>query len=118
MPICRNSNFKTKRLRKKYHQKEFSEYGFGLIADCKFNDLYTKSEFIDNLLNFLENNNFGCGGSFFDNNMSLFITKSKGSCTECDIKLIVDFLKTINIISNIKTSNLLDCWNIKDEDLW
>lgn len=104
----RTSYFRKKRLRKKYRQKEFAEYGFECSCTSPFSD---RDEIMDTFIYLIESLGFECGGTFNNKKISVFIAKHKGSCTSRDR---TDFASRLDSLgyTDISLGELQDCWNL------
>jgi uncharacterized protein YggL (DUF469 family) len=108
----RNSNFKKKRLRKKYHQKEFAEYGFKI--DAKFVPDLTQKEYddaVDECVLAVEKLNLYCFGIFeYNKSIELYITKNKGSCSDGDRAALTSAFNSIKYLKEVEPKEFFDVW--------
>jgi uncharacterized protein YggL (DUF469 family) len=105
-----------KRLRKKLHKGEYQELGFGIEGE--FIDNFNADKFLDDFIEFCENNNLQCGGGnnceFFD----FFVTlQGRGSVTEDLKKKVKEWLINHKFVKSVKVGKLVDAWYVKFEDI-
>lgn len=101
-----------KRLRKKMHVGEFKEFGFYL--DGEYDEIKDESkfdDFIDRVLDAIEDNGLICGGSFHDERFEAFITLEDPRLDiEEPKKILQDSLKSIPEIKKAEVSENVDAW--------
>jgi uncharacterized protein YggL (DUF469 family) len=117
--IVRNSHFKKKRLRKKYHQGEFKQLGFEINADWVkeykliFDNEQEAKDYNNDiflLIEKVEDLKLVSGGSFGPKGASLFVCKHKGTCTQEDANKLKALWEATGIVKNIQISDLVDVW--------
>jgi uncharacterized protein YggL (DUF469 family) len=125
MPIIRNRHFKTKRLRKKYHQGEFKQLGFDLEASFiephpegierneQSEAWLSKNVFdggLEKVLCFMDSIGLEYGGGSNDKNIQFFVCKYKGSCTIEDTQKVAEFIKGTGVFKDVVVGPLKDAW--------
>jgi uncharacterized protein YggL (DUF469 family) len=118
-----------KRLRKKRHLKEFSEFGFGFECEWKDSNLESLSDSQEAILysfvDFCELNGWDCGGGGDTKTFGMVVTKYKhtiksqkqanDSVTLEERDKVFDWLINTNIFKSIKITDLVDMWNAGDK---
>lgn len=104
---CLNRN-RSKRLRKKLHVGEFQEMGFTVKLIFKPETTEDQKEaFFDKFLEeCIEANNLMLGGSYEE----FFLCKEKGTCTEDDRLLLVNYLRPHPELYGSDIFELVDAW--------
>lgn len=102
-----------KRLRKKLHKAEFKELGFELQFDL-LDTMVDQNEYLDFCLRFLkeaiEENDLLCGGGIGTGGRLMIVRHSRGSVTEEQRDLVVNWLSNQPMVQNIRVSDLRDAW--------
>ncbi len=101
-----------KRLRKKKRLGEFQEFGFYL--DAEYDEIKDESkfdDFIDRVLDMIEDNGFVCGGKFLEEQFDGFLSLSNPSLElESQKKALLESLKSISEIKKAEVSENVDAW--------
>jgi hypothetical protein len=96
-----------KRLRKKCHLGEFREEGFNVSFSLS---AANEDTFYDRFLTeAIETNGLICGGRC-DAEWDIFVTKSRGSATEVDRTVILNWLEEQSTVKDILVGPLVDAW--------
>ena len=102
-----------KRLRKKLHKAEFKELGFELQFDLP-DSAMDQNDYLDFCLRFLkeaiEENDLLCGGGIGVGGRLMIVRRSRGSVTEEQRSLVVNWLKNHPLVQNIRVSDFRDAW--------
>jgi len=101
-----------KRLRKKLHLGEFTEWGF--MLDLSFDQtLEEQDKFWYFIISILEDFHLDAGGGGNLKSLSWFISKYKGTCTYADAIWLKHILSNqIKFkLNSITTSDLVDAWH-------
>jgi len=107
-----------KRLRKKLHKGEFTEYGFEVIANFVETDNeliignITFDAWLDDLIEEVEKHNlFISGGGSFTNFSCYIVAGPRKSATNADRQAMINFLSRQEIIKSFEVKELTSAWN-------
>lgn len=112
---ARRYPFRSRRLRKKYRQKEFAEYGFEVsgsyFGECKCL-WFVRDEVFINLAEMIEKDGFYFGGGYNDDTWGFTFGKYRGSITLEDKNKILEEIKRLEGcgLKIEKVSDLIDLW--------
>ena len=103
------SHFKKKRLRKKYFQKEFAEYGVDI--EIKWVDPYKNTEYFDKVIDTIVKNDLQCGGGSCPRSIILAVCASKPykSVTLEQVSNLKKDLEELNI-GEVIIKDFIDAW--------
>lgn len=103
---------KKKRIRKKYHLKEFAEYGLHIEAKWKSNSL---DSFYDDFCDFMDKHlsHIGWGGGGNDKTIGFYFSSNnyKKQITNDDVNKIMEFWEKTNLFIDITRSEFCDSWH-------
>ncbi|MCE5229156.1 YggL family protein [bacterium] len=100
-----------KRLRKKYHLKEFTEFGFGFGFRYQCESDAERDALIDEFITMMESQGLDFGGSGSDGELNGYALGQKGSANEKQRAAATDwFIKNPKITAYAVTA-LTDAWN-------
>lgn len=108
-----------KRLRKKYHVGEYTEYGFNLIIHTEKLNEDDLIELYDTLFQEIEKRNMYAGGGGDEFKVELAVTSEsyRYPVTIEKAKELSDFVLTLKGVKNVYYSPLVDAWNLTKDSI-
>lgn len=100
-----------KRLRKKYHLKEFTQYIFGVGFQFDAADDQQSEALFDEFIDFIESQKLGFGGGGMGNQWDGFIEADRKSVTEEQRTSVIEWLVKNDRITAYTVTPLMDGWN-------
>lgn len=100
-----------KRLRKKQHLREFTEYGFAVGFKFNFDDEKQRDSILDEFIEMIRSQELYFGGGGQEHELDGFVGAWSGSVTEEQRAAVTQWLAKHPQISAYAAGPLIDAWN-------